>query len=68
MQNPILPQTHENVAMFRPTVKVSEKFNRTTIKTTRARDEMIQKLGRGLYGEDYQKKKKAEKPYRSGVK
>lgn len=68
MHNPILPQTHENVTTFRPTVKVSDKFNRTTIKTTRARDEMIQKLGKGVFGEEYQKKKKAEKPYRSGVK
>lgn len=68
MQNPILPQTHENVSAFRPTVKVSQKFNQTTMKTTRAHDEMIQKLGRGLYGEDYQKKKQAERPYRSGVK
>lgn len=68
MQNPILPQTHENVSSFRPTVKVSNKFNRTTIKTTRARDEMIQKLGRGIFGEEYQKKKKTERTHRSGVK
>lgn len=68
MQNPILPLTHEYANIFRPSVKVSKKFNRTTMKTTRARDEMIQKLGRGVFGEDYQKKKRRERPYRSGVK
>lgn len=68
MQNPILPETHFNRDTFRPTIKVSEKSNKTTFKTTRARDEMIQKLGRGQYGEEYQKGKRAELPYRSGVK
>lgn len=68
MRNPILPGTHENVSAFRPTIRVSEQSNKTTLKTTRAQDEMIQKLGRGVYGVDYQNKKRSEIPYKSGVK
>ena len=68
MQNPILPSTHQNVNTYRPCIKISQKANQTTMKTTKGLDEMIQKLGRGLYGEEYQKKKRAEIPYKSGIK
>lgn len=68
MHNPIIPSTHENIRLFKPTIKVSEKFNKTTFKTKPARDEIIQRLGRGMYGDIYQKNKNQELYYKSGVK